>query len=270
MQIGFVSLGMGRSSLADALAVAQRAGCECMELNGRATVHQNLWAEPIDYEAIGEQIRASGVRATSLGGYSDFAQPTEDGLAQQVEQFVGYCRVARTMGIPLVRVFAGDLVEGHDLDDLYPQLVKGFKALTEQVSGWGIKIGIENHGHLINDGDALHALISDVGSPLLGMTLDTGNFCWHGHSIETAHRFFERLAPMVVNVHIKDGKFVDGQWTLFPAGRGDIDLPALLTLLREQGYAGPVLSEYEGQADFCQSTIESVAYLCGLRDGLLR
>ena len=100
------------------------------------------------------------------------------------------------------------------------------------------------------------------------MTLDTGNFCWAGHSVETAHRFFEKLAPLTVNVHVKDGCFVDGAWVLTPAGRGEIDLPGLFQILKAEGYEGPVLSEYEGAADFVASTVESVAYLRGLRDGI--
>ena len=268
MKVGFVSLGMGSLPLDEVLEAAQTAGCEVMELNGRPTVHRNLWAEPIDYEKIKAQIAQSGVLPSSLGGYSNFAQLTDEALTEQVEQFVGYCRVAKEMGIPIVRAFAGDEMEGHTLDELYPRIVEGFKAVVEQVADWGLKIGIENHGRLINNGDQLYSLVKEVGSPILGITLDTGNFCWAGHSIETAHRFFEKLAPMVVNVHVKDGKFIDGEWVLFPAGRGDIDLPWLLKLLSAQGYDGPVVSEYEGKAAFLASTTESVAYLRGLRDGI--
>jgi len=107
-------------------------------------------------------------------------------------------------------------------------------------------------------------------TPPWGITLDTGNFCWAGHSIEAAHRFFEVLSPLTVNVHIKDGRFVDGAWVLLPAGRGDLDLAGLFTTLAAAKYDGPVLSEYEGRADFQASTTESVAYLRGLRDGMRR
>jgi len=268
MRIGFVTLGMGASPLEKVLKTAVAAGCEVMEINGRATVHQNLWAQPIDYAGIKKRIAASGVAPTSLGGYSNFAQPTDEGSAAQVEQLVGYCQVAREMGIPIVRGFSGDVLEGHTLDQLYPRLVAGFKAVAAQIAGWGITIGIENHGQLINNGDHLNGLIHDVGSPLVRITIDTGNFCWAGHPIETAQRFFEKLAPLTVNVHIKDGRFINGEWALFPAGRGDLDIAGFLAVLSAAGYQGPILSEYEGQADFAAATTESVAYLRGLRDGL--
>jgi len=263
-----VSLGMGSSPLEAVLETAVSAGCEVMELNGRPTVHRGLWKEPIDYGAIKRRIEASGVVPSSLGAYSDFAQSTDKGLSEQVERLVGYCQVAREMGIPIVRAFAGDAEDGHMLDELYPRLVAGFNAVTERVADWGITIGIENHGHLINNGDQLYRLLQDVDSPILGITLDTGNFCWAGHSIEAAHHFFEKLAPYVVNVHIKDGNFIDGEWVLSAAGRGDMDLSGLFDVLVATGYDGPVLSEYEGEADFQISTLENVAYLRGLRDGV--
>jgi sugar phosphate isomerase/epimerase len=268
-RIGFVSLGMGAFSLEDALKVGMASGAEVMELNGRPTVHRNLWLPPIDFAAIQARIATSGIVPTSLGGYSSFAQVTDEGLQTQIEQLVGYCDVARQMRIPVVRAFAGDVVEGHNLDELYPRLVAGFKAVTSRIAGWGVRIGIENHSRLINDGDLLWGLIHDVGSPDLGMTLDTGNFCWAGHSIATAERFFEKLAPLTVNVHIKDGRFIENEWVLYPAGRGDLDLAGLFAALAQAGYAGPILSEYEGRADFTASTLESVAYLRGLRDGMV-
>ena len=80
------------------------------------------------YTAIQAQIGASGVAVSSLGGYWNPAQLSDEALAEEVEQFVGYCTVAREMGIPVVRAFAGDVMEGYTLDDFYPRIVAGFKA----------------------------------------------------------------------------------------------------------------------------------------------
>jgi hydroxypyruvate isomerase len=269
MRVGMVSLGMGAYPLAQVLEAAQSAGCEALELNGRATVHKDLWKQPIDLVAIKAQLEASGVKPTSLGGYSHFAQLDDAALEAQVELFVGYCALARDVGIPIVRAFAGDISEGVTLDQLYPRIVAGFKAVARCVGDWGITVAIENHGRLINHGDHLQALLHDVDSPAIKITLDTGNFCWAGHSVDAAERFFDVLAPLAASVHVKDGRFVDGVWTLLPAGRGDIDLPGLMKKLTVLGYQGAVLSEYEGKADFGVSTLESVAYLRGLRDGLI-
>jgi sugar phosphate isomerase/epimerase len=268
MQVGFVSLGMGAAPLDEVLHTATTVGAEALEVNGRATVHGNLWAPPIAYAQLKARIAACAVTPTSLGGYSNFAQPSDEALEAQVEQFVGYCQVAREMGIPIVRAFSGDALAGHTLDELYPRVVAGFKAVMARLSGWRLRVGIENHGRLMNDGDVLAALLHDVGSPALGITLDTGNFCWAGHSVDTAERFFAKLAPYTVNVHIKDGQFVNGAWVLTAAGRGALHLAELMHSLARAGYQGPILSEYEGEGEFATATLESVAYLRGLRDAL--
>ncbi len=270
MKVGFVSLGMSAQPLERVLAAARQAGCEAVELNGRETVHDNLWAPPIDYLSLQRQIAASGIEVSSLGGYCDFSVPTDEALAEEVRVFLGYCDLARQMQIPIVRAFPGDVRDGHTLEALYPRIVAGFRAVADGIEGWGLRIGIENHGLLLNDGDHLAALVHDVDSPLVGITLDTGNFCWAGHSIDAAHGFFQRLAPVTVSLHVKDGRFVQGEWTLTPAGRGDIDLPGVFAALRAVGYDGPVQSEYEGEDAFLPSTTESVAYLRGLRDGFTR
>ncbi len=267
MLVGMTSLGMGRTSLRETLAFAAQIGCQTIELNGRPTVHQAVWQD-VGVEGVRAQLANSGLKVGSLGGYSSLAQPDDALLKAQVAEFVGYCRTACTLGIPVVRAFAGDVVPGVSLEALYPRMVAGFRTITTQIDGWAVCVGIENHGRLINQGDWLSSLIHDVASPRLGITLDTGNFCWAGASIEQAERWFEKLLPVTVSVHVKDGRFVDGEWTLLPAGRGDFDLAGLIKRLAQCGYTGQVVSEYEGTDDFEASTAESVAYLRGIVDGV--
>jgi sugar phosphate isomerase/epimerase len=267
MKVGAVSLGLKDRSLDQVIAFAQDTGCETIELNGRASVHQAVWREP-GAAAIGARCAEEGLHIGSLGGYCSMSQLTDEALAEQVEQFVAYCATARDLGIPVVRAFAGDVVEGRTLDELYPRIVKGFRAVMNRVRDWPIAVGIENHGRLINHGDWLTSLIREVDCPTLGVTLDTGNFCWAGHSIEQAHRFFEQLVPLILNVHIKDGRFADGAFELLPAGRGDLDLAGLLKMLARAGYDGQILSEYEGRQEYARATVESVAFLRGLVAGV--
>ncbi len=267
MLVGMTTLGLGHEPLDRALSFAIAAGCQTVELNGRQTVHQAVWRQA-GVEGVRAQIAASGLAIGSLGGYCSMAQLADEALSSEVEQLVGYCAIARELGIPVVRAFAGDIVDGYTLDALYPRLVTGFKAVMARISGWPVRVGIENHGLLINDGDALASLVRDVGAPGLGITLDTGNFCWAGYSIDQAQRFFERLVPLTINVHAKDGRFVDGEWVLVPAGRGDLDLAGLIQRLAQSGYDGQVVSEYEGTGEFGQCTIESVAYLRGVVAGV--
>jgi len=269
MRIGMTSLGMGSEPLSVVLEAAQAFGCEAMELNGRPSVHQGLWQGDVDYDKVMASIRDAGIEATSLGGYCDFAVLTEEGLEEQVAQLFGYCELAVRLGIPVVRAFVGDVKEGHSADEFYPWVVRGFSEVCERIADWDLVIGIENHGRLMNDGDVLARLLADVDSPQLGITLDTGNFCWGGHTLADAHQFFDALLPSVVNVHVKDVRMEGGESVFVPAGRGEVRLAGLMQALASRGYEGAVVSEYEGKAAYVPSTRESVAYLRGVRDGVL-
>jgi len=268
MYIGMTSLGMGSEPLPKVLEAAVAFGCETIELNGRPTIHQGLWQGDVDHGEVMASIAEAGLRVTSLGGYCDFAVLTEDDLQEQVDQLFGYCKLARTLGVPVVRAFVGDVKEGHSALEFYPWVVKGFAAVCERIAGWDLVMAIENHGRLMNDGDLIGRILEDVGSLQLGVTLDTGNFCWAGHSLADTQRFIDALLPRIYSVHVKDLNLVDGQVDLVPAGRGEINLKGLLRALADRGYKGGVVSEYEGKADYASSTLESVAYLRGLRDGL--
>jgi len=270
MKIGITSLGMAGRSLVEALSLMAELGAECTELNGRPGVHPDITWAPGDVKKVKKLLDETGIVATSLGGYNDFAQLNAEGLEAQIVQFVGYCQRAADLEIPVVRAFGADAKAGHTLVDFREQIFRGFEEVVKRTEGLGVVIAIENHGRLTNDGDFMQEIIQHVGSPRLGVTLDTGNFAWAGYSDETVERFFDDLLPSIFSLHIKDGIWGDGGGFEFvPAGRGEMRLPKLLSALAGRGFEGGIVSEFEGKGDYVEGTRESVAYLRGVRDGVL-
>ena len=267
--IGVTSLGLHGTPFPQAVEKMVSFGAECTELNGRPGVHPDLtWASEDDYQRATQLLAEANIAATSLGGYCDFAQLDDEALEAEVAGFVGYCERAAKLRIPVVRAFAGDVKEGLALADVEARITEAFAEVMRRVQGLDVIVGIENHGWLANDGMFLRGLIETVASPKLGMTIDTGNFYWAGHSPKRVERFIQLLAPYTVNVHIKDVTYREGETAFVPAGRGMVDLLRLYTLLAGVGYEGAIVSEYEGEAAYDVGTRESVAYLRGLRDGL--
>lgn len=266
--IGVTSLGMSGTPFDEAVDKMVAFGAECTELNGRPGVHPDLsWDDEGDYQRVKRRLAGANVVATSLGGYCDFAQLDDDALQAEIDGFVGYCERATRLDIPLVRAFAGDVKEGLSLSDVETRITEAFAEVMRRVQRLNVVVGIENHGRLANDGMFLRGLIETVASPKLGMTIDTGNFYWAGHSPERVEQFIELLTPYIVNVHIKDVSYRDGKTVFVPAGRGIVPLRRLYALLEGAGYEGAIVSEYEGKAPYEEGTRESVAYLRGLRDG---
>jgi len=125
-------------------------------------------------------------------------------------------------------------------------------------------LGLENHGLLTNDADLEIEIIERVGSDNLGITVDTSNFRWYGHSLETVHGYLKRLAPYAVHAHIKDGSAQSGireDYTATALGEGEIDVGMFIDQLKGCGYGGALCIEYEGKEDPREGAEKSLRFL---------
>ena len=94
-------------------------------------------------------------------------------------------------------------------------------------------------------------ILDEVGSPALGLLLDTGNYPAGWPSVVTA-------APRAIHVHAKF-------WKVGPGGEEpSMDYPALLTQLRRAGYGGWITFEYEAAEPEASGLPRAFAYLRGL------
>ncbi len=261
MQIGAISLGWRGTPLPQVFEDLRAMGGTCVELNSRPGLHAGL---VLDRQTI-PQVRAwaegAGVRISGVSGYNDFAQTAPSALDVEVERLLGACRLAAELGAGVVRAFVGDAKPGLTLEGAWPAVVTGLQRAAQLAEPLGVTLAVENHGTLVNDGAALAALVREVAAANVGLTLDTGNFCWAGRSLVQMQADVAASLPHVVNVHIKDGIWQDGAFEFVPAGEGALPLTEWLAALGRRGYSAAVCSEFEGSGDFLEGTRRSVAQL---------
>jgi len=143
---------------------------------------------------------------------------------------------ARQIGARAVRTTISSMLEGDrthfGLDGWkahLQSLVEPFKTVMPLAEGYGIPVGLENH----QDASSweLIQLVEQVGSPLLGVTMDVANALAVG---ETPEAFARRIMPFLKHVHFKD-------YTIHPTpsgyrfkrcavGAGVVDWPAVVSL----------------------------------------
>jgi sugar phosphate isomerase/epimerase len=109
-----------------------------------------------------------------------------------------------------------------------------------------VDIAIDNHGTITNDADLLIGLLKRLDHPRVGANLDTMNFRWYGHDAAACNAIYEKIAPFVKHVHLKDGVGVRKEYKGRALGEGDVDLEWALRCLRAVGYSGAYDAEYEG------------------------
>ena len=147
--------------------------------------------------------------------------------------------MAHKVGAPVVRTTISNLLEGdrrrhghQGWKDHLQSLVSPFREVMALAEDCAISVGIENHQDICSW--EMLWLHEQVGSPLLGVTMDCGNALAVG---EDPLAFARRILPMLKHVHIKD-------YTVHPSpsgyrfkrcaiGAGVVDWPGLFALFDE-------------------------------------
>ena len=116
--------------------------------------------------------------------------------------------------------------------------IKHIRQVLDATKDTGIDLGIENHGGIVAESDALLDIIQTVNSPWLGINLDTANF----HTSDP-YKDMERCAPYAVNVQLKTEIRAKGR------EKEPADLKRIVEILRRAKYQGCLVLEYEAAED---------------------
>jgi sugar phosphate isomerase/epimerase len=180
--------------------------------------------------------RGLDVSGTAVG--NDFALPPGPERDQQLALVKRWIDYAQKLGAPVIRIFAGRIRPGDDPQVAHRWIVEGIQECCEVAGGHGVHLALENHGGPTATSEGLMKLVGDVRSPWFGVNLDTGNF----HT-EDIYGDLARVAPYCLNVQVKAS--VSG-----PDGASrPTDYGRLDALLRQAGYRGYVVLEYEEPGD---------------------
>ncbi len=143
-----------------------------------------------------------------------------------------YVRIAAEFGSPILRT----LIDSPGHAPAVEEAIALLRRLAPELKAAGVTLAIENHDRF--KAAALRHIVECAGPDRVGVCLDTANSLGCGEGIE---QVAEALAPLTVNLHIKDfvtrrlphkkGFVVEG----CPAGRGLVDIPCLLARLRAAG-----------------------------------
>lgn len=190
---------------------------------------------------------------------NDFFLPDAASRAKELANLKKGVDVANRLGVNTLRVFSGNAKEGYAFEDGLGWIVDGLAAGAEYGQAHQVTLALENHGLMAGRSDQVRHIINTVNSPALRANLDTGNFLLVNQNPTDAAR---ELADLVALVHLKDFRRARADetehvyrglngvaFTGAVVGEGEVDLPAVIGLLRQAGYSGWLSLEYEGGLD---------------------
>lgn len=134
-------------------------------------------------------------------------------------------------------VFTGGKRANENLDDFVSALAQ----LAEHLDGTSVKIGLENHyNNCIETIDDYDYIFARIDHPQIGIAADFGHF---NSSKVDAAELLRKHAHRINHVHVKDHVGTAS----VRLGAGEVDIPALLAILRGIGYQRSLSVELEVQ-----------------------
>jgi sugar phosphate isomerase/epimerase len=195
---------------------------------------------------IRERLQALRLDAVWAWGHPDGLRSGTD--AEAAEDLVRHIGIARAVGAKVMRICAGSRrTRPASWAEHRAQLLAMLRPLVAEAERQGVVLAIENHIDLL--AEELAEIVTAIGSPHLGVCLDTAN---NLRMFEDPVKVAALLAPYTRATHVKNIGARRGQdprtfafWPSVPLDAGLVDLDAVLRLLREAGYGGLLALEID-------------------------
>ena len=144
--------------------------------------------------------------------------------------------MAAVLDSDCVSLWSGTLGANDSRDDGFRRLVEGLQLVLDYADRRDVQIGFEPEpGMLIDTMASFTALVDQIDSPRLGLTLDIGHLhCLGEPIVETILQWSDRLR----NIHIEDMCVGVHEHLMF--GEGEIDFPPVIATLQEVNYKGGI------------------------------
>jgi sugar phosphate isomerase/epimerase len=151
------------------------------------------------------------------------------------------------LGAPVIRVFAGVPPQGVTEEQGIANAITNLRRACDMAASRGVILGLENHDYLMNI-DRMVPIVKAVDSPWFGVNLDSGN-------VDRADFYTElaKIVPYALNVQLK----VEAG----PAPKVVTDTPRIVKLLKDAGYRGYIVLEYESKPDPYEAVPKHLAEL---------
>lgn len=261
----YQAMEAGSMDILDVIDWVKEIGAEHIEI---VPLGFSLADNPQLTDQIVERAAKAGIDISNYAIGANFITDSDEAYEAEIARVMKEVDVAHRLGVKLMR---------HDVASRPDTSIKNFNSDLERIAaacrriadyakGFGITTSVENHGYYVQASDRVQTLVQSVGRDNYKTTLDIGNFVCVDEDPISAVKNNISIASMV---HVKDfyirpadrnpgegwfpsaaGRYLRGAI----AGQGDLDIPALLGIVKSSGYDGYLSIEYEGMEDCKRGT----------------
>lgn len=170
--------------------------------------------------------------------------------------------LAETIGVKTLIIFGIERAR-NDVPDDFMRVTDLLRQTVEQASARGFTVQLENlPGTWADTSDNCLRILKTVNHPAFGYIWDTGNLY---EAEQTQFRDgYEKLKPYIRNVHLKDGRILDGRMHWQHFGQGLTDIKGQIETLQADGYTGTLTLEAKCEPQLKEDFINSIRYVKSL------
>ena len=207
--------------------------------------------------------REAAGRAPSAAAGACAATPTW-AEASSVDELAAQLAVCEKMGVKYM--FLSPKHTGVSKEVAYERL----RRVGDIAKKHGVTIVLETHPDLGTNADAHLETMRQINHPNVRVNFDTGNITFYNKGTDAVTEL-KKIIDYVATVELKDHNGQYKAWNFPVLGKGVVDFPAILKVLEEHHFRGPITMEVEGvqgvemdEAQTKQYIAESVTYIQSL------
>ena len=219
----------GRMSYEDFIEEARRIGLDGVEL----TLYWLPSDQPEYFKKLKKLALLRGLPISCAGISTSFCNPEPAQREEAVKSVEKGLDIARELGAPCLRVFAGYVPEGHTVTEATDWTIQALSSCANYAEDKGIVIAMENHGGITSRADNVARIMEEIGSPWVRVNLDLGNYR------QSTYDEIAQTLPYAVHIHAKISVARDGK----------LDYQKVKPILEREGYNGFLSIEYEEKED---------------------
>ncbi len=198
-----------------------------------------------------------GIAISCLAISARFARATPEERDAAVEQVQRYAALAKDLGSPLIRVFGGNLPEGHTMADLKAETARALGQAAEAAAPFGVTPCLETHDQH-NHPDDVAWIVEHAGHPNVGVVWHPAHHLRLGISVDEA---YPKIRRWVRHLHLqewpKGGVQPGGRPGLLRFGEGDNHLLRAFELLERDGFDGYAANEWAATGAWQKADLSS-------------
>jgi sugar phosphate isomerase/epimerase len=240
--LSWSTLGCPDWTLEQAAEHAAANGYRALEVRllDREIIPADLSAE--QRQRVKRVMQQSGVGIIALGLSTRFSALDPAERHKNVQDLERYIELANDLGVPYVRTFGGNVMEGATLRQTIDWVAEGVSAAIPTAEKHGVTVLLETHDAFCR-GEEVAAVLAQVPHERVKAVWDVHHPFRMGESI---HDTWRLIGERTAHVHIKDGRRrPDGSWQLVLLGEGEVPCRQIVELLHQNGYQGYITAEWE-------------------------